>query len=631
MKKDVLDFLYENGIFSFLDIRFARFISELDINKTKDISLAAALVSRNQRQGHICFDLSNPDLVDTGLVDTALADIDISSLQKSFPEPGTWIKSLSKSPVIGKPGEFKPLVLDNKNRLYLYRYWEYQETLANLLKEKIESRPGIADISLLKKGLNKYFPDNLQKTNWQKIAAFAALTRNFCVISGGPGTGKTTTISKILALIYEQAKENNLRIALTAPTGKAAARLQEAVFSKKDILPSHVQDADIRASTIHRLLGTVHSSPYFRYNAKNPLPLDVLIVDEASMVDLALMSKLVQALDTRTKLILLGDKDQLASVEAGAVLGDICDSGSVNDFSPDFCRELEEICGDVLTCSSPVVNSSNTVDCIVHLQKSYRFSDSGGISLISKEINNGNKENAAEFLTQNKFPDISWKKISSQNPGHDLKDSIISGFKPFLECLNGKPGLDLSSDSSILEIFKNFEKFRILCALRQGPFGVTAVNALAEQFLKSARLINPSQNWYKGRPVLITRNDYPLKLFNGDVGITLPDPLSAGQQRVFFQSESGKFRKINPVRLPEHETVFAMTVHKSQGSEFENLVFLMPDRDAPVLTRELLYTAITRAVKKVEIRCSQKIFSLAVSRSIRRVSGLRDALWDKIQ
>ncbi|MDM8535273.1 AAA family ATPase [Desulfobacterales bacterium HSG17] len=247
-------------------------------------------MSRYQRQGHICFDLSVPEL----------PELDSPLPAKSFPEPPIWVKSLSRSWVVGKPGEYKPLILDHNNRLYLYRYWEYQEILAKLILEKVNSEPNIADMVLLRQGLDKFFSEHDSDNNpvqpdWQKIAAFTALTCNFCVISGGPGTGKTTTVAKILALIYEQAGENQVRVALTAPTGKAAARLQEAIFRKKDIFPSHVQD-DIsgNASTIHRLLGTIPGSPYFRHNAKNPLPVDVLIVDEASMVDLALMSKLVQ-------------------------------------------------------------------------------------------------------------------------------------------------------------------------------------------------------------------------------------------------------------------------------------------------------------------------------------------------
>ncbi|QTA78604.1 Exodeoxyribonuclease V, subunit alpha [Desulfonema limicola] len=613
MKQDALDNLYESGFFSYLDIRFARFISGLEGKNAGDSLLAAALVSRHQRQGHICFDFSVPQL----------PDIDNPLLEKLYPEPEAWTKSLRKSPAVGKPGEYKPLILDDSSRLYLYRYWEYQDLLAKLLREKIQSRPRITDTAGLKQGLNSLFPKNNHKgeTDWQKIAAFAALTRNFCVISGGPGTGKTTTIAKILALIYEQAGTSQVNTALTAPTGKAAARLQEAVFREKNIFPPHIKEDVLgQASTIHRLLGSIPNSPFFRHNAKNLLPVDVLIVDEASMVDLALMSKLVQALDTRARLILLGDKDQLASVEAGSVLGDICDTGSVYSFSNKFCETFYNITGDLLACAQPDEKSSEICDCIVHLQKSYRFSDFGGIHLVSREINKGNARKAAAYLRKGNFSDIVWKKLSSaQDIALDLKYPVIQGFEPYLASVNSGAGIE--------EIFKNFERFRILCTLRQGPYGVVAVNNIAEQILKSVDLINSSQTWYKGRPVLITRNDYQLKLFNGDVGITIPDTESGNQMSVFFQSESGKFRKINPVRLPDHETVYAMTVHKSQGSEFDQVLLLLPDRDTPVLTRELIYTGITRAIHNVEIWCEQKIFNTAVSRSIRRSSGLRDALW----
>ncbi len=471
---------------------------------------------------------------------------------------------LQNSPVIGSPGEYKPLIADDHFRLYLYRFWEYQEKLAEFIRVRAEHDPS---------------PVIDTESDGQTIAAMFALKKSFCVISGGPGTGKTTTVAKILALLAQSRK---LRIALSAPTGKAAARLQESITREKKHFLPEIQDIIPKtASTLHRLLGTIPGSPYFRYNARRLLPYDVIVIDEASMVDLALMSKLVQAISPKARLILLGDKDQLASVEAGAVLGDIC---------------------------------ASSINCVVQLEKSYRFGEHSGIGAASRAVNADDTGGQSLLLLKsNKYADAGWVELPAPNAlSAALKDRIIHGFQPYLTSLQNP-----------VQALALFEKFRILCALREGAYGVFAINQTVEKILGKERLISGDKRWYAGRPVMITGNDYTLGLFNGDVGIALYEK---GGLRVFFQAPDGGIRSFHPLRLPEHETAYSMTVHKSQGSEFERVLLLLPDKDAVILTKELIYTAITRAKESVEIWGKEDIFRAAVSRRIRRSSGLRDQI-----
>ncbi|MCP4106798.1 MAG: exodeoxyribonuclease V subunit alpha [Desulfobacteraceae bacterium] len=626
MKKEEINQYYDSGIFSYLDIHFAGFIA--DIAKTaneSDVFLAAALVSNYNRQGHICLDLS--DVGGKPLTDLKNSDTRIANPETRIacPELNTWRRRLEKSSVVGAPGEYKPLILDHKLRLYLYRYWEYQEKLAYLIKKRIHEKETDIEHGLPEQRLERLFPSAPnEEIDWQKMAAYTALTRKFCVISGGPGTGKTTTVAKIMALLIEQA-EKKPRIALAAPTGKAAARLQEAIIrTKKNALPDCpdiIKEAiPEQASTIHRLLGSIPDSPYFRHNSENSLSADVVIVDEASMVDMALMSKLIQAIPIHARLILLGDKDQLASVEAGAVLGDICGTGIER-----YVRLTERIASDQLSLFNSEQQAEDSSHetfktvrkCIVQLYRSYRFGGDSGIGEVSRSVNKGNADKGITLLKDGKYEDIQWKELPK--PNHLLqyiKETVIRGFEDYLKN---------SGDPS--EIFDKFDRFRILCAIRQGPYGVSALNRLAEQILRDKNLINPDKTWYAGRPVMITRNDYNLRLFNGDVGIALPDPDAENDIRVFFRNADGTPRKFHPFRLPEHETVYAMTVHKSQGSEFDKVLLLLPDRDSPVLTRELVYTGITRAMNSVEIWGVESVFRTAVLRRINRSSGLRDALW----
>lgn len=603
-----LDSLQNSGFLSPLDLHFARFMEKLSKCPCRELVLAAALVSRFTREGHICLDLS------------AQHALPNSEIGEGFvlPERGQWEKKLRESGVVGDPGEHRPLILDHKGRLYLYRYWEYQEELAKGIKSRVGHENKILEMESLRQGLIKIFPATKEaEIDWQKVAAFAAARRRLCVIAGGPGTGKTTTVAKILALLVEQSKGQRLRTALVSPTGKGAARLQEAMKKARenltcgDNVKALIPD---KASTIHRLLGTATGSPYFRFNAQNHLPVDAVVVDEASMVDLALMSKLVQALPSQARFILLGDKDQLSSVEAGAVLGDICDTGQSHPFSKSFCGEIQEATGYRIkgVKAAPAMS-----DSIVQLTRSYRFSDESGIASASRSVNEGDADRALKILQDEAHRDLQWKPSPSpKSLPRALRNRVAEEFHYLFNTTDPQ------------EVFQRLDQFRILCALREGPFGVNAINLVVEHLFREQKLIRGGGRWYRGRPILITQNDYNLHLYNGDIGIVLPDPGADGELRAFFQAPDGTLRAFHPVRLPEHETVYALTVHKSQGSEFDRLLLILPDRDSPVLTRELIYTGITRAREGVEVWGHEKVFREAVGRRTTRVSGLRDALWE---
>ncbi len=612
IKTDVAGFGNLQGLeaISTLDIHFARLMTQLSGQDSPELFLAAALVSSQTREGHICLDLaelSNEEFQQEKLGENS-AEMPIPSLEA--------MKSvLSSSVVVGKPGEFKPLIL-GENKLYLNRYWHYEDRLAKFIKNGVQATVPIGNLEELQSSLAKCFPmSGGEQTDWQRIAAATAVLKKFCVITGGPGTGKTYAIAKIIALMLEQSETSELRIILAAPTGKAAVRLQDSIRAAKTELncPDEIKVLiPEEASTIHRLLGYIPNSPYFRHDADNPLDVDVMIVDEASMVDLALMAKLVQALPPDARLILLGDSNQLASVEAGAVLGDICDLGATHPYSKDFAERLVSVSGQKLEVDMAAESKSVIQDCIVRLIRSYRFESRKGIGEVSHAVNSGDGDLALAILKDEKFSDVEWHSLSSEN----IIAAIIQRFR------------DYDYEGNPRDLLERFERFRILCAVREGPLGVNATNVKIEKFVKRNLRIKQSEFWYPGQPVLITQNDYRLNLFNGDLGVILPDAQNDNELRAFFPGSEATLRKFLPFRLPEYETAYAMTVHKGQGSEFDEVLLLLPGKESPVLTRELIYTGITRAVKKVAIWGDEIIFRTAVSRKIRRASGLRDALWE---
>jgi exodeoxyribonuclease V alpha subunit len=605
-----LNQLLELGFLAPIDAHFARLMARLAGSEDPALFLAAALVSHTTSEGNVCLDIP-------ATAGQPLANGETSSHMVA-PRRSQWIRTLQASGVVGTPGDVKPLILADQERLYLYRYWEYETRLVQDLQLRTRADSFDLNQKVLKKSLQHLFPNATDGTDWQKVAAFAAARKTFCVISGGPGTGKTSLITKILALILEQHPNPEVRIKLAAPTGKAAARLQDSIQQIKEKLAATktLTDAILpEASTVHRLLGSLPHSPYFRHDRDNPLPADVVVVDEASMVDLALMSKLTHAMGPDARLILLGDKDQLASVEAGSVLGDICAADKIHAFSKTFVRHYQEATGERLESASG--NGTGMQDCVIQLHKSYRFGSESGIGVLSRAVNQGRGETALHLLKSDRHRDIGWHGLPRpEGLPQALRTRILEGYAPFLRA--GDPE----------EALQRFQEFRILCAVRRGPYGVHAINRLVEQFLKREGLLGSGKRNYRGRAVLITQNDYTLSLFNGDIGIMLPDPNAGGQTRAFFVSPNGRVRGVSQARLPDHETAFAMTVHKAQGSEFDGVVLMLPDQHVPVLTRELVYTGLTRAREQVEVWGAENVFLEAVRRRTQRASGLRRALWN---
>ncbi|WP_353570421.1 exodeoxyribonuclease V subunit alpha [Candidatus Albibeggiatoa sp. nov. BB20] len=575
--------LHQQGIFSSLDVHLAVYLQKLAGVENDEFLLAAVLTSYFTTQGHICINLS--ELANTQF--PIENDADIEPIQ--CPDFDSWQQALDKHPMIGQANEFKPLVLD-KNLLYLYRYWQYEQQLGHNILQRVAQTHSDSNQIELHARLEHLFPTQDDDVDWQKMAAKTAVLKNFCIISGGPGTGKTTTVVKILLLLLQENPK--LRIALAAPTGKAATRLQQAIQNsvlKLNFPPELLAAIPQDTYTIHRLLGTIPKSPYFRFHAQNPLPYDVVIVDEASMVDLALMAKLADAIPQASRWLLLGDKDQLASVEAGSVLGDICTG---------------------LTLDSEAAIREH----IVLLEKSYRFHEKSGIGVLARYLQQGQAEQALKVVQQGKFNDISWQQIAS--PHHlstQLASVVTQGFASYLQASSPSQALDY------------FEQFRVLCALRHGAYGVENLNRLIEQILINQGQIQSGYRWYHGRPIMITRNDYTLKLFNGDIGIILWN--SEGELMAYFRYPDGEIRSLYPHRLPEHETVYAMTIHKSQGSEFDDFLMLLPDKTSPVLNRELIYTGITRAKQSVSIWGDEQVFLQAAHQTVERQSGLMRMLY----
>lgn len=603
--------LAQEGILSWIDVHFSKLMVKLAVKNHQEVALASALASYYTRQGHICVDLSKASGKELSLEGLKLNDIQCPDLLE-------WRKKLFDSSMVGRGGDDLPLILDNESRLYLCKYWQYQKRIFDLINEKIANDYEQINVLKLKKGLERLF--NLNEYNgldWQILAAVLAIKKKFFIITGGPGTGKTTLLAKIVALLLDQNNSIHTppKLMLTAPTGKGALRMQEAIEKAKEklnfsheikkIFPKH-------AITLHRLLGSMEGSTDFRYNEKNKLPVETLIIDEASMVDIALLAKLLQALHSDARLIMLGDKNQIASVEAGAAFGDICSVKNTKYFSEEISGYIENIIGKG-KINKIMENNIKLGDAIITLEKNYRFDENSGIGLLSQSISNGIPEKSFELLNSINYSDVLMVNIKSP------KEMLKLLEKPTLDIYHKIS--EISDPNHAIEIFS---QFRILCALRKGPFGVVALNNIVEQLLRNNNIIQENRRWYKGMPIMVLRNDYKLQLFNGDVGMVFPDPEFNNDFRVFFPSINGALRSFHPIRLPTFESVHAMTVHKSQGSEFDNVILILPDIFSPVLTRELLYTAITRAKRKVEVWGNEKIFTRAVEKVTDRNSGLRD-------
>jgi exodeoxyribonuclease V alpha subunit len=585
--------LRAQAVLSPLDEQLARTLCRLGNEHDERVLLAVALLSREVSNGHVCLPL--PALVSGELT---LGDGG-EALTSDWPEPDAWLAALRQSPLCGeRSGESTPLVLDPYGRLYLRRHFERERTLAAEIQQRV-GQTLHANGERIAQRLKHYFgtdPDDLQRQ-----AAELALTRAFCVISGGPGTGKTSTVVKILALIIEESQVEGgpaLRIALVAPTGKAAVRLETAVRSAKLELACDERVRDgipDTATTIHRALRT-----RARGRAVQPaqLSVDLLLIDEASMVDLELMTELLCAIPPHARVILLGDRHQLASVEAGAVLGDIC--------GVDVERSTAG--------PERAPSQSELAKSIISLTRSYRYAADSGIGELARAIQASDPERALAILADPAYPDVALHEPAARGLSDELAAAIVSGYRPYLE-VSANPA----------QALRRFDEFRVLCAHRRGEQGVEAMNRAIARLLFERGLIDRSEGNFIGRTLLVTENDYRNRLWNGDVGLVTRG--AHGLPVACFVAPDGLIRELGFGRLPPHESAFAISVHKSQGSEVAELALILPTEPSRVLTRELLYTAVTRARRRVVIHGSRKVVAWAITHRVARSTGLRELLY----
>lgn len=677
--------------------------------------LAAALASHQLGRGHVCLDLAQT-LAAPNLALSLPPEGDDLSDPPPLPSEildglhlDTWRAALTDPMLVGEANQSgnTPLVrwdTPGSTRLYLRRYWQYEQDIRHALHGRLTFEQPTPPIETLKQALDALFGEATTthvhddtQLDWQKLACALAARSRFSVITGGPGTGKTTTVVRLLALLQalqlgqQQGKggDRPLRIRLAAPTGKAAARLNESIAKQVEGLSllelataASADGVDIRTlreaiptevTTLHRLLGSRPDTRHFRYNPSNRLTLDVLVVDEASMVDIEMMAALLGALPPRARLVLLGDKDQLASVEAGAVLGDLCQRAEAAHYTPETSDWLAQVAGATLPERYRSDHGQALDQAIAMLRVSHRFDASSGIGQLAQAVNRPlasdhqpkDKRRAVRGVFQQGYADIAHLRLSDSddpaldrlvvdgNPGGFLnkgrgragRDGGLpspTGYRHYLETLaKHRPptDADLEHDRDAFDawaraVIDAYGRFQLLCALRKGPWGVEGLNPRIARALRRQGLIHASdaeleRGWYLGRPVLVTRNDYSLGLMNGDIGITLTLPLP-GQPgktmlRAAFPSNdgSGRIKWVLPSRLQAVETVFAMTVHKSQGSEFTHTALVLPDAPNPILTRELIYTGVTRAKDWFTLAESGRgILDEAVLREVTRVSGL---------
>jgi exodeoxyribonuclease V alpha subunit len=572
------------------------------------LARSAALVSMRNLQGDVCVDLAD-------YAGQALFEASSEGGGETVPVPrgpalADWLEALSAAEWVGEPGREAPLILDGR-RLYLGKYWHFEQRVARALRERMSLVDDL-DLPLLAQGLDRLFERNDgDAVDWQRVAAAIAASRRFAVISGGPGTGKTTTVVKVLALLLGQ--DPSLRIALAAPTGKAAARLTDAVRGGKgrvDVDPNVLTRIPEEAATIHRILGAGFGDA-FRHNRDNPLLVDCLVVDEASMIDLPLMARLLDALPQKTRVILLGDRDQLASVEAGNVLGDITGHGQEIRYSHeqiDFLGQVGAASVDRLPGGG---DSTRAGDSVGLLRVSYRFKADSGIGALSQAVNAGQGEDALGLLEREGSDDVAWLDAREDGLDPACVEWAVERYARYL------------GEDDVATALRLFEQSRVLAALHRGPFGVDEINRVIAARLRTRGLIRGGEE-YQGKPVMVTANDYEVGLFNGDIGLLWRDENQV--LRAYFPLAENQVRSVSVRQLPQHSCAYALTVHKSQGSEFDEVLLVLPFDTSPVVTRELIYTGITRARNRVTIQGSRESFLAGCRSRLRRTSALADKL-----
>ncbi len=584
------------------------------------LALAVALAVRGPRLGHVYVDLAT-------IREQATVDLDepVDLAALPWPQPEQWTRALAASALVGVGEEDvaprRPLRLLG-TRLYLDRYWREEARVAADLLAFAAVAAAEVDEAVLADGLRRLFGAGAgrEADERQRLAAATAARQRFAVVAGGPGSGKTTTVARILALLLEQAEhaqEPQPFVALAAPTGKAAARLEEAVAAEAAQMPiaTSIRDrlADLHGFTLHRLLGWKPGShSRFRHDRANPLPHDIVVVDETSMVALSLMARLVEAIRPGARLVLVGDPGQLTSIEAGAVLGDIVGPAATAPWPSD--RRRAAPANRRSTARSPAAGA--LAAGIVVLDRSHRFGRA--IAELAEAVHGGDATATLRALREH-ADTIVWIPVDVGGEPDALaivRDEAVAA---------GRKVVEAAAAGDAAKALEQIGAFRLLCAHRRGEHGAQTWRARVEAWLAAAIDGFASQGeWYVGRPLLVTENDYGLRLYNGDTGVVVAG--EDGRPGAAFERHDGL---ISPARLEAVETVYAMTIHKAQGSQFDTAAVLLPPASSPILTRELLYTAVTRARAKLIVAGTEDAIRAAVARPVARASGLGDRLWGR--
>ena len=572
--------------------------------KSETLQPYAYLVSKKLSEGHICLRL---DELDTE--------------KENLPAYYKWngvVDLLKEKLVTSVEGINQPFVLHNK-RLYLQRYFNYETMILNRIMEFIAAEKILeaerTDLlnkhqSFIKGLFNSAGPEGKIIANWPLAAVITGILNNFTIITGGPGTGKTTTVAKILAILFMM--DPGLKVALAAPTGKAAARMAESLKKANLQVDAGITEKfqSMQPSTIHRLLNYVPDSPYFKHNRQNPLDYDVLIIDESSMIDVALFAKLLDAIGPKTRLILLGDKDQLASVEAGSLFGDLCQAQkSLNIFTESragLINSFSELSSAQITQNSIAKKADHPLfQHIIELQYSHRFKSEEGIGNFSGALIQNDEEVIQSFLISGADLQVQVDMEYSQK----LFEDFVKGYEEYIR------------EKDIKTALLKLNGLKILCAIRDGEQGLYALNRKVEKYLSERKLISLTNEFYEHRPILVSSNNYVLGLFNGDVGIIRKD--EKGVLKAWFEDSEGKIIPFIPGLLSSVETVYAMTIHKSQGSEFDRVMLVLPDvENISILTRELVYTGLTRAKSRILLQGREAIILQAANVRVQRASGI---------
>jgi exodeoxyribonuclease V alpha subunit len=607
----------EAGVLSAADVHVAVRLGRFGGEEDPQVLLAAALAVRAPRLGHVCVNLE-------GVRSTATVDRDEGVDLAALPWPQdveAWTRGVAASPLA--TGDVAPLRLEG-TLLYLDRYWVQERDVAADIARRSVAAVNV-DEAVLAAGLQRLFAG--ETDGLQCLAAATAVLRRFAVVAGGPGTGKTTTVARIVALLCEQSAAVGAReplVALAAPTAKAAARLQEAVREEATILPvcDELREglATLEASTLHRLLGwRPRSHSRFRHDRANRLPHDVVIVDETSMVSLSMMARLLEAVRPGARLILIGDPGQLTSIEAGAVLGDVVGPAAHGLVLSARARErLASATGAAPEAAEPPSSDVTIGDSIVVLDRVHRYG--AGIARLAEAIRRGDADAVTAALTDRQAQDVAWIPTDAAACGTIALEPVRA------EAVSAaRAAIDAARSSDASTALRALSAFRLLCAHRRGAHGVaTWMDRVVAWLHEEADGFATDGEWYPGRPLLVTENDYGLRLYNGDTGVVITG--ADGRPTAAFE-RGGEIVEIRLSRLAAVDTVYAMTIHKSQGSQFTTAAVLLPEPSSRILTRELLYTAVTRAQQQLILVGTKEAVRAAVARPVTRASGLRERVW----